>query len=502
MDCTILFISNSVHFNVVKVINPGGSQTYQTVGDRTVWDGTNYFIQVSMPIGDTSTFWISAPNIGAGNYGLSSLIIDETTISDNIISGTRLTFSNLQSDHTINVAINPIARLNPFDCASGVSIPNDLNTTGWLEGLGEVDGTTKAGVRANFSVDGNGKGKYYCEFMMMADQTPGNMSIGIVTEDWDLTTMVGDTTNTYGYQALGKIGHDGTYITSNILDVTNNRFVLMAVDFVAGKIQFGRDNTQFNGGNPATGVNPSYEGISTSTNWYIGVFTTEWDYVDSRFQPTRQSLAPPVGFSFVPGVPIQSQQVNPTHPHGSISPSGSAKAIVNDQSITYTATPSLYYVVLEWTIDGTSIDSTELSYTLSDITSNHVINAVFGGEQSCTVTTEIAAGSGQILPVGPVTSRSGRNEIFNIVPNAGYLIDHLVIDGTTVEADSTYTVTDFSNDHTVVAHFKISTLETFDTFPAKSIIQNKTYTDNTRGFVKLIDKDGYNIHYDITYMDV
>ena len=84
--------------------------------------------------------------------------------------------------------------------------------------------------------------------------------------------------------------------------------------------------------------------------------------------------------------------------NGSISPS-TAQTVNSGGSLTFTATPNTNYLVSQWLLDGTSVQTGGTSYTLTNITANHTLQVTF---KSTTVTgIGIAVGySGSSLSTG------------------------------------------------------------------------------------------------------
>ncbi len=75
--------------------------------------------------------------------------------------------------------------------------------------------------------------------------------------------------------------------------------------------------------------------------------------------------------------------------------------------------------------------------------------------------TATAGDNGTIAPSGAVTVNQGADQVFTINPAAGYQVDDVKVDGTSVGAVISYTFTNVQADHTIAATFKaISTSHT------------------------------------------
>jgi uncharacterized delta-60 repeat protein len=141
--------------------------------------------------------------------------------------------------------------------------------------------------------------------------------------------------------------------------------------------------------------------------------------------------------------------------NGSITVNGSAPpATVNaGASITYTITPNAGYVVYSVLVDGVQQGGVT-SYTFSDVSANHTIDA-YVRPITYTVTTSAGAG-GSITPVGTSTFNIHTNPIFAITPNAGYSVTDVKVDGGSVGAVANYTFTDITRNHTIAATFALN----------------------------------------------
>ena len=77
--------------------------------------------------------------------------------------------------------------------------------------------------------------------------------------------------------------------------------------------------------------------------------------------------------------------------------------------------------------------------------------------------TATAGTGGTISPEGEVTVNHGDNQTFTIIPDAGYHIEDVLVDGTTSAGDvGSYTFTSVEANHTIYATFAIDTTDTTD----------------------------------------
>jgi hypothetical protein len=85
-----------------------------------------------------------------------------------------------------------------------------------------------------------------------------------------------------------------------------------------------------------------------------------------------------------------------------------------------------------------------------------VAESGFSQELICDFVTAAIPANGQITPTGTIASSSGSSETFSIVPNAGYKISGVLIDGVSVGAVSQYTFSNLNGCHTIAANFSSS----------------------------------------------
>ncbi|MBI5016656.1 MAG: hypothetical protein HZB55_14350 [Deltaproteobacteria bacterium] len=95
------------------------------------------------------------------------------------------------------------------------------------------------------------------------------------------------------------------------------------------------------------------------------------------------------------------------------------------------------------------------SYTLSNVTANHTISATFAVD-TYTVTASAGA-NGSISPSGSVTVNRGASQSFTITPAAGYHVAGVAVDGASVGAVTSYTLSNVTANHTISATFAVDT---------------------------------------------
>ncbi len=139
--------------------------------------------------------------------------------------------------------------------------------------------------------------------------------------------------------------------------------------------------------------------------------------------------------------------------NGTISPSGIVSVNYNS-SQTYSITPSSGYHTDSLIVDGSPV-TPDTSYTFSNVNANHTIRAVFAN--NIYTITSSAGANGSISPSGSVSVNYNSNQTFSITPITNYHVDSLIVDGSIVTPDTSYTFINVSANHTIRAVFAINT---------------------------------------------
>ena len=139
--------------------------------------------------------------------------------------------------------------------------------------------------------------------------------------------------------------------------------------------------------------------------------------------------------------------------NGSVTPAGVTTVNYNG-SQSYAITPAMGYHVADVLVDGSSVGAVT-SYNFTNVTANHTINASFA-INTYTITATAGAG-GSIAPAGVTTVNYGGNQCYTIIPDAGYHVADVLVDGLSVGAVTSYDFTNVTANHTISASFAIDT---------------------------------------------
>jgi hypothetical protein len=193
---------------------------------------------------------------------------------------------------------------------------------------------------------------------------------------------------------------------------------------------------------------------------------------------------------------------------GTITPSGPV-TVNYGANQTFTITPDGGYSIVDVIVDGASAGAVA-SYTFSNITSSHTIEARFAINQY--TLTAMAGANGIIIPSGTIAVNYGGNQTFAITPTAGYHVTDIRVDGESVGAVSSYTFSNITSSHTIEAAFAINQYTLTTTTGAGGTItpssitvdhgasQTFTITPNTGSHVTDVRVDGESVGAVTTYL--
>ncbi len=191
--------------------------------------------------------------------------------------------------------------------------------------------------------------------------------------------------------------------------------------------------------------------------------------------------------------------------NGTIMPIG----IINiDQGAnqTFTITADQGYHVADLLVDDKSVGAAA-THTFSNVLADHTIEAHYEIDVIPThVINASSGGNGSITPSGNVVVDHGTEQTFTIVPVEDYHVAELIVDGTSVGAQSSYTFSGITQAHTISAVFSIDTHNIIATagdngiiYPGGSVTVNhgasKTYliTPDTNYHITNVVVDGMSV---------
>jgi len=136
---------------------------------------------------------------------------------------------------------------------------------------------------------------------------------------------------------------------------------------------------------------------------------------------------------------------------GTISPYG-AVSVPSGGNQKFTITPQSGYIILNVMVDGSSKGAIT-SYTFTNVLAVHKISVTF--VRSYTITSTAGTG-GTISPLGVVSVAVRGSQKFMIIPEPGFKIADVKVDGVSKGAITSYTFTNVLATHTISATFTTS----------------------------------------------
>jgi hypothetical protein len=135
---------------------------------------------------------------------------------------------------------------------------------------------------------------------------------------------------------------------------------------------------------------------------------------------------------------------------GTIAP-GTTTVIEGDDQA-FTATADACYTFTNWVVDGSGVGSTN-PYTFTNVTATHTITAAYAAVVTTNNIVASAGANGSISPSGTTTLGCGGSQSYTITADAGYVVEDVLVDGSSVGAVTSYDFTDVDAAHTISVTF-------------------------------------------------
>ena len=136
---------------------------------------------------------------------------------------------------------------------------------------------------------------------------------------------------------------------------------------------------------------------------------------------------------------------------GSVAPSGTVN-VAHGSDQAFVITPDAHYHVVDVKVDGISHGAI-LGYTFTGVVAAHTLDVTFALDQF-TLTASAGAG-GSISPGGATLVAYGGSQEFTITPDIGHVILDVLVDGSSVGAVGTHTISAVDANHTIAASFAV-----------------------------------------------
>ncbi|HPN96254.1 MAG TPA: tail fiber domain-containing protein, partial [Candidatus Moranbacteria bacterium] len=221
----------------------------------------------------------------AAQTTITATVTDDFTNTDAIASGSwNLYGTNFANNLARISSYTQYATWNPSDKNAAITLSNgDLTAT-------SANGLHKS-VRATI---GKSSGKWYWEYTAGAIASGGYSYLGVGTTAALLTTYVGNDAEGYSYCPQGNTWH-GAVSTSGVSTFVQNDVIGVAVDLDEDKVWWSKNGTWQASGDPETGANGRYTGLTGTFYPMVGLYTTG-NSVTANFGDSAFSYTPPTGF--------------------------------------------------------------------------------------------------------------------------------------------------------------------------------------------------------------
>lgn len=231
---------------------------------------------------------------------------------------------------------------------------------------------------------------------------------------------------------------------------TQHQYTITAGAAAGGTITPSGTTAVAHGGSQAYTVTPA-TGYIISTVGIDGVATT---VNGATFSHTFSNVTE--DHEIFANFQLKTYTVTTTQPaNGLISPIG-IQTVDHGSSVTVHVTPNAGYDIENIKVNGTNVTFTAdatgaASHTISNITANTTVTATMK-IQKFTITATAGA-NGAITPSGTATVNYGATQAYTITANAGYRVENVVVDGTSVGAVSSFTFANVTSNRTISATF-------------------------------------------------
>ena len=259
---------------------------------------------------------------------------------------------------------------------------------------------------------------------------------GFVFENWTRNGIVVSTSPSFDFE----VNRDGTYVAHFTQDANHCTITAMA-DPVEGGAVLGGDTYELGAICTLTAIaSVGYEFINWTLNESIISTETSFSF------PVTNNAVYVAHFIRIVNHYTVTASVEPTSA-GSVIGAGTFD---EGESCTLIAMPNPTYSFVSWTENGIVV-STDDHYTFTVDRERNLV-AVFSQGQFYTISASAGA-NGTISPEGEVVVMPGEDKIFAMIPNSGYRVQKVVVDGMDVGPVESYTFRSVNGNHSIHVQF-------------------------------------------------
>lgn len=402
----------------------------------------------------------------------------------------RDTLTNILDNYHYEVSFNPMDYNVTATCgANGQIAPMGVNTyhynnqgvytimanTGYYISSVTIDGNTtnytQADALTTYTYTFNFTGANAVDHSISATFAPYQYTVTVTTPTHGTITP-GTTTYNYGQSPVFAITPAAGYGIVNVMvdgvnvgAVTSYQFPALTADHTLSatfaQYQYVITATAGNGGtispvgatNMVSGGNQTYT-ITPATGYHITDVFVDGASVGAVGTYTFSNVT--ANHTIFAAFDVNEYTITVTQPaNGAITPG--TTTVTYGATPTFVVTPNTGYSVTAITLNGSNVMSQAqntngvYTYTLPAVSANATLTATM--TQKTFTITKNAGNNGAIN--GPATANYGATASYTIVPNAGYVVDNVVVDGMNMGAITSYTFVNVVANHTIAATFRL-----------------------------------------------
>ncbi len=367
--------------------------------------------------GSNAVFTVT-PNTG---YHILNVRVDGSTVT--LPATGQYTFTNVTANHTLTAsfAINTYLITPTVTGANGTMSPTPTQTLNYGSNVTfTMTPSTGYHVR-DVRVDGS--------------------SVGAVTE-YAFTNVTANHTITASfaintYQITPSIGANGAITPSTVVTIN---YGATQVFTITANPTYHVESVMVDGAPATLGAFGRYTFTNVTANHTI----------TASFTINTFLITPTAGLS------------------GTITPN--TPQVVNyGSSQVFTVTPDTGYHIVNARADGSTVTLPATGqYTFTNVTANHILTASFA-INTYLITPTVGAG-GVLTPSTVQTQTYGSSRVYTITPNIGYHIVDVVVDGASQGAQTLYTFSNVTANHTISVSFAINTYQITPTIGANGFM--------------------------------
>ena len=139
-------------------------------------------------------------------------------------------------------------------------------------------------------------------------------------------------------------------------------------------------------------------------------------------------------------------------PNGAISPTSAV--VADGGSATFSITPNTGFHILDVTKNGVSLGAVD-SVSFANVSADQTLSATFAQDAVASYTVTVNAGANGSISPGTATLTHGSSQTFSIVPDAGYRVADVVLNGQSVGNLTSYTIENIASNQNLSATFEV-----------------------------------------------